>query len=310
MFKNWKLFSSCAITALITMSLLGCGSQSTSTEKTNQSGESVAKSSTNKTVTIGYANWAEDEAITHLWKVILEKQGYTVKLVEGEEGTLFQGMSKGDIDLFLDVWLPSDNIYPNKYKDTVVPISNWFKGDALVGLAVPKYLTNVNTYEDLEKNGKVFNNQIVGNEPGAGNVVLMKDTVMPGYGLKDFRLLVSSESAMVSALEKAYESKKAIAVTAWAPHWIFAKYDLKFLPDPKNLNGGPSKLTSFANKEFPNKNKQVYDWFKNFEMDSKQMNTLELYIFHDNMKDDDAAAKWIKENESTVNNWIGKNSTN
>jgi glycine betaine/proline transport system substrate-binding protein len=310
MLSKFKLFSSCVITAMISVSLLGCGAQSAPANQSNNSTESAVNTAANKTITIGYANWAEDEAITHLWKVLLEKQGYTVKLIEGEEGTLFQGMSKGDVDLFLDVWLPSDNIYPNKYKDTVVPVSNWFKGDALVGLAVPKYISNVNSYDDLAKNGILFNNQIVANEPGAGNVVLMKDTVMPGYSLKDFRLVVSSESAMVSALEKAYQAKKPIAVTAWAPHWIFAKYDLKFLPDPKNLNGGPSKLTSFANKEFPIKNKQVYDWFKNFAMDSKQMNTLELYIFHDNMKDDDAAAKWIKENESTVNKWLGKSSVN
>ncbi len=286
------------LVASLGFAAVGCGAQVPSSNSSGQSSK--------PTVTIGYANWAEDEAVSNLWKVILEDKGYHVNLVEADEGTIFQGIVKGNIDLFLDTWLPSDNIYPNKYKSQLYEISNWYTGQALEGLAIPSYVTQVNSYSDLEKNSSMFNNQIIANDPGAGNVVLTKNTVMPKYNLTNFTLVVSSEAAMVSALQRAYEVQKPVVITAWSPHWIFAKYNLKFLPDPLNLYGGESKLTSFSNPDFTKQNPTVVQWFKNWKMSATQLDTLEVYIFHDKMSDTDAAKKWISENQNVVNQWLTK----
>ncbi|ASN05363.1 hypothetical protein CFK40_10235 [Virgibacillus necropolis] len=34
---------------------------------------------------------------------------------------------------------------------------------------------------------------------------------------------------MLSALEEAFNNKEPIMITAWSPHFMFAKWDLKYL---------------------------------------------------------------------------------
>lgn len=38
---------------------------------------------------------------------------------------------------------------------------------------------------------------------------------------------------MTVALGEAIKQHKDIVITGWSPHWMFNKYDLKYLADPK-----------------------------------------------------------------------------
>ena len=49
-------------------------------------------------VTILYPNWVEAVAYSHLSKVALEEQGYTVELTNLDPGLIFAELSKGYID--------------------------------------------------------------------------------------------------------------------------------------------------------------------------------------------------------------------
>ena len=42
---------------------------------------------------------------------------------------------------------------------------------------------------------------------------------------------------MTVALGQAIKSMNHIVITGWTPHWMFAKYDLKYLEDPKKSDG-------------------------------------------------------------------------
>ena len=56
---------------------------------------------------------------------------------------------------------------------------------------------------------------------------------MKDYGLKDWNVVTASSAAMTATLKKSYDRKKPIIVTGWTPHWMFSRYKLKFLDDPK-----------------------------------------------------------------------------
>ena len=51
--------------------------------------------------------------------------------------------------------------------------------------------------------------------------------------LSDWQVETSSSGAMVVALDKAIKNKEDIVITGWSPHWMFAKYDLKYLKDDR-----------------------------------------------------------------------------
>lgn len=67
--------------------------------------------------------------------------------------------------------------------------------------------------------------------------------------LNGWDLQVSSSGAMVSALEKAYKNKEDIVLTGWSPHWMFSKYKLKYLSDPKKAMGDNEESKTIARKD-------------------------------------------------------------
>ncbi len=62
---------------------------------------------------------------------------------------------------------------------------------------------------------------------GAG-IMKTSEQVLEKYDL-DFKLLASSGPAMTASLKDAIRRKKWIVVTGWRPHWMFGRWDLRFL---------------------------------------------------------------------------------
>lgn len=281
------------VSIMLMMGLLaGCG----------QNGATAGQNSTDKkgTINIGYVNWAEGIAVSNLWKVILEDKGYTVNLKSLDTAPLFVGLSKGDLDLFMDSWLPiTHQSYWDKYKDNLDDYGEWYDGEAKIGLVVPGYV-NINSITELNSAGDQFGGKIVGIDSGAG-IMKATDKAVEDYGL-NCDVVQSSEAAMMTALDKAYRDKQPIVITGWSPHWMFAKYDLKYLDDPKNDYGDAEGIHTLANKNFTQQNADLSQMLKAFKMNDQQIGILEGLI-NDGMKPEDAAKKWIDDNKNLVDSW-------
>lgn len=64
--------------------------------------------------------------------------------------------------------------------------------------------------------------------------------------MKDWSVETSSSGAMTVALGQAIKNNEDIVITGWSPHWMFAKYDLKYLADPKGTMGGEEAIHTMA----------------------------------------------------------------
>ncbi|MHB9094239.1 MAG: glycine betaine ABC transporter substrate-binding protein [Eubacteriales bacterium] len=290
---------------LLVTAVTGCGS-STKPEDNSQSQPQQSQSTqgtqeSKGTVNIGYVNWAEDVAVSNLWKEILESQGYTVKLQSLDVAPLFVGLNKGDLDVFMDSWLPvTHQSYWDKYKDSLDDYGVWYLADAKIGLVVPKYVT-IDSIDQMKAEKAKFNGQIIGIDPGAG-IMKAADKANKDYGL-GFQVVQGSEAAMMAALGKAVQDNKWVAITGWSPHWMFAKYELKYLNDPKKDFGAAEALHTLASKSFAQKTPAVAEMLKKFKMTDQQIGGLEDLI-NQGMAPQDAAKKWIQENQSVVDGWI------
>lgn len=286
-----KLFIVLLVAVLAVSLTAGCSSN----------GQPAGDAKDKETVEIGYVNWAEDIAVSNLWKVILEDQGYEVKLTQLDVAPLFTGLSKGDVDVFMDAWLPiTHETYWNEYKANLEDYGIWYQEPAKIGITVPKYVT-IDSIEELKDQKAKFNGKIVGIDPGAG---IMKAAARANEGYElGFEVVQSSEMAMMSAMEKAYGKNEWIAITGWSPHWMFAKYDLKYLEDPRKDFGEAEEIHTLANKDFSAKQPEVAAMLKKFKMSDAQIGSLEALIT-DGMEPLEAAKKWIPENQEAVDNWI------
>lgn len=275
--------------------LIACGSE-------DEDGASSEEDTTKGTISIGQIDWAENIAVTNMWKYILEDEGYDVELTVIGMGTTMQALESQELDASLEIWLPvQDKNYYEKYNDVInFSEETWFD-NAKVGLVVPSYLEDVNSVEDLKENKALFNSEITGFGPGAGTMEVTEELIEV-YGL-DYELLSSSEPAMIAAIDQAIKNEEAIVAPLWTPHWVFSKYDLKFLDDPENVYGGVEKIHHATRHGFEEDFEDVDQWFKNWKMDDAQIGELINYV-ENGEEPIDGAGEWVEENRDLINEWL------
>lgn len=256
-----------------------------------------------KPLTIGYIPWDEDIAVTQLWKAELEKKGYKVTLKQVDAGPLFAGLGQGDIDLFMDAWLPQTHAqYYNRYKGRIEDIGTWY-GTASMQLAVPKYAT-ANSIADLRGQGGRYQGRVVGIEPGAGEMGIVKDKVLPAYGLNgEYKLVASSTAAMLAELNRSVQAHQPIVVTLWKPHWAYTKFPIKPLADPQGAFGKPEQIHVLGRKGFAGDFPQVDAWLKKFKMSDADLFPLEDLVMNKYKgREAQGVAAWEKQRPDIVRN--------
>ncbi|NVZ82760.1 glycine betaine ABC transporter substrate-binding protein [Pseudomonas yamanorum] len=265
---------------------------------------STMASADSKTLSIGYVDgWSDSVATTHVAaEVIKQKLGYDVKLQAVATGIMWQGVATGKLDAMLSAWLPvTHGEYWAKNKDKVVDYGPNFK-DAKIGLIVPEYV-KAKSIEDL-KTDTTFKNKIVGIDAGSG-VMLKTDEAIKAYGL-DYKLQASSGAAMIAELTRAEDKQESIAVTGWVPHWMFAKWKLRFLDDPKGIYGAAETVNSIGSKGLEKKAPEVVAFLKKFQWASKDEIGEVMLAIQEGAKPEAAAKDWVAKHPERVAEWTAK----
>ncbi len=258
-----------------------------------------------KEVSIGYVDgWSDSVATTNVAaEVIKQKLGYDVKLQAVAAGIMWQGVATGKLDMMLSAWLPvTHGEYLAKNKDNVVNYGSNFK-DAKIGLIVPEYV-KAKSIEDL-KTDDSFKKKITGIDAGSG-VMLKTDEAIKAYGLDGYKLQASSGAGMIAELTRAYGKEQSIAVTGWVPHWMFAKWKLRFLDDPKGVYGAAETVDSIGSKELATKAPEVVEFLKKFQWASKDEIGEVMLAIQDGAKPEAAAKDWVAKHPDRVKEWTGK----
>lgn len=266
----------------------------------------ISKEERNKetkgTVKIGYVQWASAEASTYIVKEVLEEMGYDVEIPLLQTGLMYQSAATGKIDAFVCSWLPdTDRNYWDKYKDDIVELNNNFLS-AQIGLVVPEYV-DIDSIAELKDNKDKFEGRIVGIDPGAAQMVVTDDELMPHYGLDDWRLEESGGPAMTAELSRAIKNKEWIVVTGWKPHWKWAEWDLKFLEDPDEIMGTGEYIKSMGKPTIREDLPEVAEFLENYVLSTEELSSVMLEI-QAGKDPQDAAKEFIEANRDLVDSWI------
>jgi glycine betaine/proline transport system substrate-binding protein len=249
------------------------------------------------------AGWDEDVAATYMWKELLEQRGYTVTTQELDIASTFTGVANGQVDLYLDAWLPvTHEAYWSRFKDQLEVLADWSEGRNL--LAVPEYV-DVNSVADLKGRAAEFDGRIVGIEAGAGLMRATREQAIPKYGLSDYTLVEGSSPAMLATLDSAIKQQQPVVVTLWQPHWAFSRFPIKVLDDPQGAFGEPDRMQAIAAKGWSAANPEVAGWLKNFTLTNEQLSSLMLKLQDAGEgQEQEAAKQWISENQQVVDAWF------
>ena len=242
--------------------------------------------------------WAEGTAMTTVAKVYLEEKGYHVVTQKAAVNLLLASMDNGDTDVYMDVWLPRTHGDKVKRFKNIQSLGIDYKG-ARMGLTVPAYV-DINSIDELNAHKDQFDGRIVGIERGAG-ITQYTDSAIAAYGL-DYTLMSSSTVAMAAELARAIDENKWIVITGWQPHWLFGRYKLKFLDDPKKVYGEEERLEVYARAGLEKDYPEVYNFFKHVFFDKEQMADL-LLKMNNSTNQEQTAKKWIEDHRAMIDGW-------
>ncbi|MFI8412739.1 glycine betaine ABC transporter substrate-binding protein [Paeniglutamicibacter gangotriensis] len=295
---NKKLASLLAVAAASALALTACGSG----ESEESGAGSGVDNGDQKELTIGvFAGWDEGIAVSNLWERILDKKGYDVTLTSADAAPVFTGVSTGDFDMTMDVWLPETHAeYIEKYGDKVQELGTWYE-NAKLTIAVNED-ADITSLDELADKADMFDNRIVGIDPGAGLTKATKERVIPGYGLEKMDFVTSSTTAMLTELKKSTDAGDNILVTLWRPHWAYDAFPIKDLEDPKDTLGTAELVKTYGSLTFKEDFPTLAGWMADFKMDDETLFSLENAMFNQDETEDYAPIvdQWISENQEWV----------
>ncbi len=258
-----------------------------------------------KTVKLGWAPWSDAEFVTKLAAKLLEdKYGQKVELVQTDVAPLYQGVSRGDLDAMMMAWLPATHEdYYKRVESKVENLGPVYEG-AKLGWVVPAYIpeSEINSIEDLKKAEiqEKLKGQIQGIDPGAGLTRLSEEAIK-AYGL-NYKLQISSEAAMLTTVDREMRKDGWFVATAWSPHWMFGKYKLRYIDDPETALGDAEHVDVLARKGFAEENPEVAGFLKRMKL---PIDELEAAMFNaQETSYEKAVDKYIEENPDRIKEWV------
>ena len=273
-----------------------------------------------KTVTLAYVKWSTEVASNNLVQAVLqEKMGYECRLRAMAADEMWEAVASGEVDAMVSAWLPHTHAhYYKRYKDRVKNLGPNLNGTK-IGLVVPdmtagRYTAGTgirnrpyikaDSIPELKQYGDEFEHQIVGIDPEAGVMKKTRDA-MRAYGLDEYRLVEGSEVSMVAELSHAVRHQEWIAVTGWLPHWIFARWELKFLEDPRDIYGQGGHIATVVRQGLKRDMPEVFAFLDSFHWSPSEMGQLMLWIQEDEGRYPyEKALRWMRYNPNRVRSWM------
>ena len=113
-----------------------------------------------KNINITRANWDTGWFQAEVYKVILERLGYNVKISKPQKpAKAYKDLANGKYDLFFNGWFPTHSSYLNSTSGNAVRVSNVIKKGGLQGIIIDKKTAerfNIESITDLRNHASQF----------------------------------------------------------------------------------------------------------------------------------------------------------
>ena len=314
-----------AATAVLSLGLAGCGGATI--EETNSSGSGSGSGGGEDcgAVNIAVNPWVGYEANAAVLAEVAESElGCEVELKNLKEEVAWQGFATGEVDAIVENWGHED--LKQKYiEDQQVAVEAGPTGNiGQIGWWVPPWMAeeypdildwkNLNKYSELfetsESGGK---GQLLDGDP---SFVTNDAALVENLDLDYEVVYAGSEAALITAFRQAEQNRTPLLGYFYAPQWFLSEVDLQKVqlpPYEEGCDADPEKvacdypeytLDKIVRADFAEENGPGYQLIENFEWTNEDQNVVAKYIAEDGMTSEEAAKKWISENEDKVQAWL------
>lgn len=186
-------------------------------------------------VTFSDVGWTDITATTAATSLVLEALGYETETKVLSVPVTYEGMSSGDVDVFLGNWMPTmeSNIAPYREAKTVDTLRANLEGAKYTLATNAKGAElGIKDFADIAAHAADLGGKVYGIEAGNdGNKLILDMIEQNAFGLKDagIDIVESSEQGMLAQVERADNAGEAIVFLGWEPHPMNAKFQMSYL---------------------------------------------------------------------------------
>jgi len=253
--------------------------------------------------------WSDVTGKTAIASRILSGLGYRPVSIMVSLHVSYLSLKNGDVDVFLGGWLPAQkSIFEPLVKAGSIEKLGINLPDAMYSLGVMDYTyeKGLRHFKDIATFRKELNNKIYGLAPGGdGNEILGAMIRENRFNLRGFKLIASSEQAMLAAVDKLAKKREDIVFLAWAPHPMNRKHPIKYLSGGELPTGafGIAEVYTVSRAGYSAECKNVAKFLSALKFTLPMEEEL-MGLIMDGMHPMKAAADWVRKNQDVWHVWL------
>ena len=242
---------------------------------------------------------------------VLEKEGYTVEVIEGSHADIYPKVGSGEVDILAASWLPSAHAVLYKKVETSTFKLAKLYDDARLYWTVPAYVPaqEVSSIEDLLK--PVVKSRMpstIVSLPESTGLTILGLEVLKSYGLDaaGYQLQAAPPGTWIGTFKTAYEAGNWVVFPLWQPQWINSVYELRVLEDPKRIFGTDSAYL-IANQQLKsNLSPRTLAHLNNIRLSIAAITEMDKSMNVEKISARQAAERWIAAHPEQVDGWRQK----
>ena len=255
--------------------------------------------------------WTDITATTQIANQILKSLGYKPDIAVLSVAITFKSLENGDIDVFLGNWMPlqEPSQAPLVKAGKINALADNLT-DARIGFATSKaaYDAGLKTYADIANFKDKLDGKLYGIEPGSGaNGTISKMISDNTFGLSGFKLVESSEQAMLAETAHRIKEGKPVIFFGWQPHPMNVNLPMVYLEKGNNVfgpNDGGATVVTLTRAGYAKDCPNVGRLLSNLKFNSAMENRMMSDILDQGMQPDAAVKAWMKANPAVVAQWL------
>jgi glycine betaine/proline transport system substrate-binding protein len=264
-----------------------------------------ASCSTVKMADPGWSDIAATNAITGL---LLEGMGYKAKVDTLAVPITYGGLKDGQVDVFLGNWMPAQQGFHDKFiaNGDVVQLAKNLEGTEFT-LAVPDYVwdAGVHDFADLNKFADKFDKKLYGIGSGApANLSLQEIIKKNDFDLGQWKLVESSEQAMLAEVNRAVRQKRFVTFLGWTPHPMNVQIKMHYLKGGEKYFGDTGSVYTLTRKGYAQSCPNVSKMLTNLSFTQDMENSIMADVANKKMTNAAAAKAWVKANPAVLDKWL------
>jgi glycine betaine/proline transport system substrate-binding protein len=255
--------------------------------------------------------WTDITVTTAVTSQILQSLGYATETQMVSVPVTYKSLQNKDLDVFLGNWMPTMEADIKPYRDngSVETVRANLEGAKYtLAVSAEAYKAGLKSFADIARFASKLDNKIYGIEPGNDGNRLIQDMIDKNlFGLKDFKLVESSEAGMLAQVQRAERRKQWVVFLGWAPHPMNSRFKMEYLSGGDDVFGpnfGGATVYTNVRQGYVNECGNVGKLLNNLAFTLDMENQLMDAVLNGNQKPDQAARDWLKAHPQALDAWL------